>query len=460
MVFSSNVFLFAFLPVVLTAYYITPCKFRNIVLLTASLFFYSWGEPIYLFLMVAVIVINYCGALVMEAAGKDEKKRHRALTFSLVLDLSLLVFFKYSFFLAETVNSLLPYSMRINVPNIPLPIGISFYVFQSISYTIDVYRRTAAVQHSLVKFSTYISLFPQLIAGPIVRYGDIEQQLSSRHESWEDFSSGAMLFVIGLSKKLLLGNNMGALWEVLKTGDGTLSAWVGMIAYTLQIYFDFSGYSDMAIGLGKMLGFTFPLNFDYPYISISITEFWRRWHISLSTWFKEYVYIPLGGNRLGLPRQLLNILIVWALTGLWHGASWNFVLWGVYYAFWLCLEKLFLLKKSARLPRVLKHIGVLLIVSYGWMIFYFDDLRLLKGFTGNLFSSTAESIYSLNTIFAYLPILLISVFAATPVMTRWTEKLPKKAKNVFNAITMAILLLLCSASLSSQSYNPFIYFRF
>ena len=345
MLFSSNVFLFAFLPAVILTYYLVPQVLRNPVLLIFSLFFYGWGEPVYLFLMIGDILLNYICGLWIAAERKQGKKGRTALVTGVVLNLLLLGFFKYAGSLFGDL-----------APDIPLPIGISFYVFQSMSYIIDYYRDDAPLQKNVLTFGTYVTLFPQLIAGPIVRYADVAQMLQTRRENLSQFAAGVQTFIIGLSKKVLLANAMGNLWNLLQVQQGTLTAWMGLLAYTLQIYFDFSGYSDMAIGLGRMFGFEFLINFDYPYISSSITEFWRRWHISLSTWFKEYVYIPLGGNRKGIRRQILNIIVVWLLTGLWHGASWNFVLWGGYYAVLLILEKVFLLKWLKKIPTVLRHL--------------------------------------------------------------------------------------------------------
>ena len=321
--------------------------------------------------------------------------------------------------------------------------------------------RDAPVQRDPIGFGAYVSMFPQLIAGPIVKYKDVAEQLGCRRESLEKFASGVGVFIIGLGKKLLLANQMGLLWEELSCSGGTASAWVGMLAYTLQIYFDFSGYSDMAIGLGRMLGFEFLKNFDYPYISRSVTEFWRRWHISLSTWFREYVYIPLGGNRRGLKRQLLNIFIVWALTGLWHGASWNFVLWGLYYALWLTAEKVFLLRALEKLPSALRCMGVLLVVALGWMLFYFTDTGELFAFLTRLFSFSAEDVYSRNMILAYLPTLALAVFAATPAGKSLYLRLREgRVKDALSILGLGAVFLLCTAALASQSYNPFIYFRF
>ena len=449
MLFSSNVFLFCFLPAVLLIYYLCPRRFRNPVLLIFSLFFYGWGEPVYLFLMVGDILLNYfCGILISREQGRGGSGR-RSLTAGVVLNLGLLMFFKYGNFFFGNL-----------LPEIPLPIGISFYIFQSMSYIIDVYWHNAGVQKNVLTFGTYVTLFPQLIAGPIVRYVDVEQMLSERQEKLSQFSSGAELFVIGLSKKVLLANPMGNLWNLLQAQPGTLSAWMGILAYTLQIYFDFSGYSDMAIGLGRMFGFEFLKNFDYPYISRSITEFWRRWHISLSTWFKEYVYIPLGGNRKGMRRQILNILIVWLLTGLWHGASWNFVLWGGYYALLLIAEKVFLLKHLEKAPGWLCHVYTMGAVILGWSFFYFEDFGALAQFLPRLFT-LRSSMAADSILLGYLPILAAALFAATPAAARWYEKRSASmALRLGRLVLLAGAMVLCVAALASQSYNPFIYFRF
>ncbi len=447
MLFSSNVFLFAFLPAVLAVYYVCPRRWRNPVLLVFSLFFYGWGEPRYLALMVGTIVMDYlCGLWIARQRSRGGTGRS-ALTVGVVLNLSLLVFFKYGSFLFGA-----------RFPKLPLPIGISFYVFQSMSYIIDVYRCDAPLQRNLLTFGTYVTLFPQLIAGPIVRYTDVAEMLEHRRESASQFASGISRFIVGLSKKVLLANPMGSLWEMLRQSQGTLAAWVGLAAYSLQIYFDFSGYSDMAIGLGRMFGFEFLENFNYPYISASITEFWRRWHISLSTWFKEYVYIPLGGNRKGLPRQIVNIAIVWLLTGLWHGASWNFVLWGGYYALLLIAEKVFLLKLLRKCPRWVGHLYAVFAVMLGWALFYFESLGELAAFLTRLFTGAASAA-SANVLLGYLPILLAAAAASTPLL----KKLPLKKTAGVEALriaALAVLLLLCVAALVNQSYNPFIYFRF
>ncbi len=458
MLFSSNVFLFAYLPTVLLLYYLCPRPFRNIVLLVTSLFFYGWGEPVYLILMVGTILVNYLfggGIHLLQQKGKSAKV---CLGLGVAANLLILGFFKYAGFFCQQLQVLFP---GFPVPEVTLPIGISFYVFQSMSYIIDVYRNTAPVQKRIVDFGTYVTLFPQLIAGPIVRYADVAQQLKSRRESISSFASGVRLFCVGLAKKVLLANPMGNLWELLQTQEGTLTAWVGLIAFSLQIYFDFSGYSDMARGLGRMLGFEFLENFNYPYISRSISEFWRRWHISLSTWFKEYVYIPLGGNRRGLPRQVLNLLIVWSLTGLWHGASWNFILWGLYYGILLILEKLALKRLLDKLPNLIRHLYTLVIVILGWGLFYFEDTTALAVFFTRLFSPVPSTQPGISLMLSFGPILAVSMVACTPLLQRLFAGTQDKAWARWIAVAgCAAVFLLCVAALASQSYNPFIYFRF
>ena len=438
MLFSSNTFLFGFLPAVVVLYYLCPRRYRNILLLVSSLIFYGWGEPKYVLLMLVSILLNYfCGL----AAGKRQTQQRSVrgvLIVGVVLNLGMLGFFKYGTFLFGSA-----------FPDIPLPIGISFYIFQAMSYLIDVCRREVEVQKNVLTFGTYVTLFPQLIAGPIVRYRDVAEMLESRRENLPQFSRGVQRFVVGLSKKVLLANTFGSAWNALQVTAGTAAAWLGLLCYTLQIYFDFSGYSDMAIGLGQLFGFTFLENFNYPYISASVTEFWRRWHISLSTWFKEYVYIPLGGNRKGLARQIFNILVVWLLTGLWHGASWNFVLWGGYYAALLILEKCWLLKAGEKLPLVLRRMVTMVLVMLGWALFYFENLGDLGAFLGRLFTAVPSA-----GIAFYLPVTALGCLCATPALKR--VKLPDGVRWVL----CVVLLLLCVASLARQSYNPFIYFRF
>ena len=449
MLFSSNVFLFAFLPAILITYYLVPRRFRTPVLLAYSLFFYGWGEPVYLFLMIGDILLNYiCGRWIETDRAKGLSGR-RALVTGVVLNLALLGFFKYAGFLFGDL-----------VPDIPLPIGISFYIFQSMSYIIDVYRNDAPVQRNVLTFGTYVTLFPQLIAGPIVRYADVAEMLEKRRENISQFASGVNLFIIGLGKKVLLANPMGNLWNLLQAEQGTAAAWMGLIAYSLQIYFDFSGYSDMAIGLGRMFGFEFLINFNYPYISASITEFWRRWHVSLSTWFKEYVYIPLGGNRKGLNRQILNMMVVWLLTGLWHGASWNFVFWGGYYAILLILEKSFLLKALQKIPAAFRHAYAMIAVALGWALFYFEDMGQLGAFLLRLFTPVSSQ-GAANIMLGYLPMMAAAIFAAMPFAAFWTKRKENSELLGWAKIAAgALVMLLCVAALAKQSYNPFIYFRF
>ena len=438
MLFSSNTFLFGFLPAVVVLYYLCPRRCRNVLLLVSSLIFYGWGEPKYVLLMLVSILLNYFCGLAAARQQSRQRSTRGVLVLGVVLNLGMLGFFKYGKFFFGSA-----------FPDIPLPIGISFYIFQAMSYLIDVCRREVEVQKNVLTFGTYVTLFPQLIAGPIVRYRDVAEMLESRRENLPQFSRGVQRFVVGLSKKVLLANTFGSAWNALQVTTGTAAAWLGLLCYTLQIYFDFSGYSDMAIGLGQLFGFTFLENFNYPYISASITEFWRRWHISLSTWFKEYVYIPLGGNRKGLARQIFNILVVWLLTGLWHGASWNFVLWGGYYAALLILEKCWLLKAGEKLPLVLRRMMTMVLVMLGWALFYFENLGALGAFLGRLFTAVPSA-----GIAFYLPVTALGCLCATPALKR--VKLPDTVRWGL----CVVLLLLCVASLARQSYNPFIYFRF
>ena len=437
MLFSSNTFLFGFLPAVVVLYYLCPRRCRNVLLLVSSLIFYGWGEPKYVLLMLVSILLNYFCGLAAARQQSRQRSTRGVLIVGVVLNLGMLGFFKYGKFFFGSA-----------FPDIPLPIGISFYIFQAMSYLIDVCRREVEVQKNVLTFGTYVTLFPQLIAGPIVRYRDVAEMLESRRENLPQFSRGVQRFVVGLSKKVLLANTFGAAWNVLQVTAGTAAAWLGLLCYTLQIYFDFSGYSDMAIGLGQLFGFTFLENFNYPYISASITEFWRRWHISLSTWFKEYVYIPLGGNRKGLARQIFNILVVWLLTGLWHGASWNFVLWGGYYAALLILEKCWLLKAGEKLPLVLRRMLTTVLVMLGWALFYFENLGALGAFLGRLFTAVPSA-----GIAFYLPVTALGCLCATPALKR--VKLPDTVRWGL----CVVLLVLCVASLARQSYNPFIDFR-
>ena len=464
MVFSSLVFLFAYLPITLLAYYLVPRQGRNIFLFIVNLVFYGWGEPKLVLLMVFNIFFNYIGGWLVDKYRADAKKKKLFLILTCVLDIGILAVFKYTGMITETLN-MLPF---LNIPElqISLPIGISFYTFQTMSYVIDVYRDDAPVSKNFINFGTYVALFPQLIAGPIVRYRDVAEQLVNRRETLEMFTRGVKLFMVGLAKKVIIANTMGTLTtNIFATTDenGVVGTWGGIIAYTFQIYFDFSGYSDMACGLGNMLGFEFLKNFNYPYIAKSITDFWRRWHISLSTWFKEYVYIPLGGNRKGVKRQILNLLIVWGLTGLWHGAAYNFVLWGLYYGLLLILEKFVLKKFLDRLPSFVQHIYTLFIVIIGWGLFYFTDVGQLGEFMVDLFNfgNGICGNQAFNLIMSNLPMLIIAAVASTPLAAMLYNRF-EHTRFMWIPETLYCMGVLgvSTASLVNQSYNPFLYFRF
>lgn len=464
MVFSSLVFMFAYLPITLLAYYLVPRQGRNIFLFIVNLIFYGWGEPRLVLLMVFNIFFNYIGGWLVDKYRADAKKKKLFLILTCVLDIGILAVFKYTGMITETLN-MLPF---LNIPElqISLPIGISFYTFQTMSYVIDVYRDDAPVSKNFINFGTYVALFPQLIAGPIVRYRDVAEQLVNRRETLEMFTRGVKLFMVGLAKKVIIANTMGTLTtNIFATTDenGVVGTWVGMIAYTFQIYFDFSGYSDMACGLGNMMGFEFLKNFNYPYIAKSITDFWRRWHISLSTWFKEYVYIPLGGNRKGVKRQILNLLIVWGLTGLWHGAAYNFVLWGLYYGLLLILEKFVLKKFLDRLPSFVQHIYTLFIIIIGWGLFYFTDVGQLGEFMVDLFNfgNGICGDQAFNLIMSNLPMLIIAAVASTPLAAMLYNRF-EHTRFMWIPETLYCMgvLAVSTASLVNQSYNPFLYFRF
>lgn len=466
MVFSSTIFLCVYLPLVLLGYYICPKKGKNLFLLIVSLIFYAWGEPKYVFLMIFSILVNYVFGLLMDKHRENKKRLKLMLAISVIIDLGLLSVFKYTDFIITNINSV--FGAGFDLLNIALPIGISFYTFQAMSYTIDVYRDNVRVQRNLIDFGMYITMFPQLIAGPIVRYSDVQDQLAERNVTTADFSEGIMRFVVGLGKKVLLANQMGAVWTQIYALGGDISAlmaWTGAAAYTFQIYFDFSGYSDMAIGLGRMFGFKFPENFRYPYESVSITDFWRRWHITLSTWFKEYLYIPLGGNRRGLARQALNLLIVWTLTGFWHGAGWNFVMWGLYYFAILFIEKLFLLKALDKLPRLFRHAYALLLIVIGWVIFASDDVSVMLPYLGSMFGANGAlggmDVYTLLTRAA---LMVICCVASTELPRRLfvtaAGKMNEKAAFTVKSVLTLTLLALSVVFLIGDSYNPFLYFRF
>lgn len=473
MVFSSLPFLFRFLPLFLAVYFIVPAKLRNAVLFLASLIFYAWGEPVYVLLMLFSTVVDYVnGILVDTFINKNNKPAAKAAVgLSVVINLGLLCFFKYSDFILSNVNSLIGTS--IPLPNVALPIGISFYTFQTMSYTIDVYRRQASVQKNIISFGAYVAMFPQLIAGPIVQYKQVAAELQSRSHTLDGFAGGVRRFSIGLAKKVLLANNIGALWNDISLLEPSSlpigTAWLGAIAFALQIYFDFSGYSDMAIGLGSILGFRFPENFNHPYQSLSITEFWRRWHISLGSWFREYVYIPLGGNRRGIARQLRNISIVWLLTGLWHGASWNFIAWGAYFGVLLIMEKLFMLKLLERMPKAVRSLYTLVLVLVSWAIFAFDDISAGLAYIGAMFGAGAGvgNTHTLYILTSYGLLIALGALFSTELPSRLAGRLTKVREGASAVIptiaecaAVALVLILSTAALVNASYNPFLYFRF
>ena len=457
MLFSGIPFLFYFLPAVLILYFLVPKKLRNGVLLVSSLLFYAWGEPKYVVLMIVSILLFYGYGLAVEKSRRPKLW----LTLSVVTGAAMLGLFKYADFAVENFNALT--GLSVPLLKLALPIGISFYTFQCVSYVIDVYRKDTKAQRNLIHFGTYVSMFPQLIAGPIVRNVDVERELVDRRTTAEDFSDGLFQFLTGLGKKVLIANNLGALTEVFRASGekSVLFCWLYAIAFALHIYFDFSGYSDMAVGLGRIFGFKFPRNFDYPYISASVTEFWRRWHMTLGGWFRDYVYIPLGGNRVSKGRWVFNILVVWMLTGLWHGAAWNFVIWGLFFAALLLLEKW--VPAIKKLPGVLRHGYVLLAVVVSFVIFNaadmgqaMGDLRGMFGLAGLPLVST-ESLYYLRS---NLPLLIVAAVGATPIIRRgalWLEK--RSWSFVLRFAVAALLLLVCTAYLVDGSFNPFLYFR-
>ena len=464
MVFSSIPFLFFFLVIFFIIYFLVPKRCKNLILLIFSLIFYAWGEPIYILLMVFSSIVDYYNGINLEKYDKNPKKRKKFLIISIVINLGLLFFFKYVNFTIAIMNNI--FNLSISKLNISLPIGISFFTFQTMSYSIDVYRRKVKVEHNFWDFMTYVSMFPQLIAGPIVRYDVVSLELHDRNVDFNKFSKGFIRFLRGLFKKVLLANNIGLLFEIVLNSNNMsfLLAWLGAISFTLQIYFDFSGYSDMAIGIGKMLGFTYPENFNYPYIADSITEFWRRWHITLSTFFRDYVYIPLGGNRVSKFRHIINILIVWFLTGLWHGANYNFIIWGLYYALFLLLEKYILNK--LKMPKVLKHIYTLLVVIIGWVIFAIEDINLLGTYLKSMLLINVPFInsYFLYYFKNYFIILLLGCLFSTPIISKILEK-EKQYKNqklvlIIRIIVYIILFIITISYLISDTYNPFLYFRF
>lgn len=499
MVFSSLTFLYYFLPVVLIVYIFLPNRItvplggdrhlvipaRNLLILLSGFFFYAWGEPFYVILMLFSTLIDYTAGRLMAKYDDSPAKRRACLIVSVCMNVGLLAIFKYSDFIIDTVNGIFRsditnpvilanraindvYNFGLSENRVALPIGISFYTFQSMSYTIDLYLRNIKVQKSFIAFTSYVTLFPQIVAGPIVRYEDVAAELDERTVNINKISEGICVFVKGLAKKVLLANNVGIIWTQIKAMDyGEISAataWIGILAFTFQIYFDFSGYSDMAVGLGKMLGFNFPKNFDHPYLSKSVSEFWRRWHITLGTWFREYVYIPLGGNRNGQGKTIRNLIIVWGLTGLWHGASWNFILWGLYFGVLIVIERLGWGNVLKKLPAAVSGLYTFLIVVFGWVLFDTNTLsdagRFFKAmFGGNGLGDSTASYYMTSNIV----IFLLCIFASTDLFGKLTEIFKRKKGKLYAGVTPAVtaaMLLLCTSYLVDATYNPFLYFRF
>ena len=463
MIFSSIPFLFFFFPLFILLYFTLPFKYKNHILLLFSLIFYAWGEPIYILLMIFSSIVDFINGKNIEKHKDDNKKKKIYLIISIIINISLLGFFKYADFFIKVINNIL--YLDIPLLNLGLPIGISFFTFQTMSYSIDVYRGDVKAEKDFLTFMTYVCMFPQLIAGPIVRYETVSSELHKRDINFKKFADGFTRFLRGLFKKVLIANNIGLLFTLITSSEvNDISIMTGVLAivsYAFQIYFDFSGYSDMAIGMGNMCGFTFLENFNYPYISKSITEFWRRWHISLSSWFKDYVYIPLGGSRVNILKNIRNILIVWILTGFWHGASWNFIFWGLYYGILLLLEKFVLKKYIDKLPDFVKHIYTIILVFIGWMIFAFDDSKYLFGFikalTSNKFVDSAFLYYFKN----YFLILVTAIVFSLPVYSKVKEKMNNTIFTSLLSIFIYVILFIVTLSyLVSDTYNPFLYFRF
>lgn len=475
MLFSSLEFIFLFLPVCAAIYFLVPLRAKNAVLLLFSLAFYGFGEPIYVFLMIFTVAADYVFGALVERNLNNKARAKAVLIISIIFNLGILAYFKYYSLFAEILSATLKISLPLGtIPS--LPIGISFYTFQAMSYVIDVYRADAKAERNPLILGTYVALFPQLIAGPIIRYGEIADQLKKRAHSVERVASGIRRFSVGLAKKCILANAAGELWSDFCSGlamgeqISALGAWMALIAFSFQIYFDFSGYSDMAIGLGRIFGFEFPENFNYPYTAKSITDFWRRWHITLSTWFREYVYIPLGGNRRGRGRMYLNLFVVWLLTGIWHGAALNFLLWGLYYFLLLSIEKAFLLKALRRAPALISRIYSLIFIALGWLIFAADgDLLDVKGaitLLGAMFGRRGTPLTTSGAIYdalRLLPFFVIMAIAATPIFKNLTGRAAQRAPNItratLNALTLGAILI-STAYLVNSGYNPFLYFRF
>ncbi len=486
MVFSSLSFIYVFLPVVLILYFISPMKIKNLIIFVSGILFYAWGEPICVLIMLLSTVIDYTAGIFMHKFDDDQKKRTICLIVSVVMNVGLLAVFKYSDFIIDSINAMFSleiinpvvklnkainsvFNLGLNEQRVDLPIGISFFTFQSMSYTIDLYRRNIKVQKSFINFSSYVSLFPQIVAGPIVRYEDVQKEIDTRKINVSMGADGIAIFVKGLSKKVLLANNIGILWTTIKAMDyseiSAATAWLGILAFTFQIYFDFSGYSDMAVGLGKILGFNFPQNFDHPYMSKSISEFWRRWHITLGNWFRSYVYISLGGNRKGLPRTLLNLIIVWALTGLWHGSSWNFVIWGLYFGVIIIIERIGFGKILEKLPSFVSVFYTFILVVFGWVLFDTNDLPSCFAYLKAMFGGNGIFIdgYAKYFIATNILIFALCIFGSTD----WFGKIVAKIKEKYSAIVIwsapfiqFIMMLICTSFLVNATYNPFLYFRF
>lgn len=464
MVFSDSVFLFMFLPLTLAVYYAVPFAFKNTVLFLTGLLFYAWGEPVYVLIMLLSTAIDYCAGRLMDRFDSNKNIRKATLLVSVVMNLSLLGIFKYGSFFIGSVNGI--FGSAIPDPGLPLPIGISFFTFQSMSYTIDLYRRNIKVQKNFIDFAAFVTMFPQIVAGPIVRYEDVSAQLACRRIDLSSMSDGITRFVCGMCKKVLIANSIGALWTDVKAQDyasmPAATAWLGIAAFTLQIYFDFSGYSDMAIGLGKMLGFDFPENFRYPYNSKSVAEFWRRWHITLGDWFKNYVYFPLGGSRGSTAATIRNTLIVWLLTGLWHGASWNFILWGLYYGVLIILEKFVFRRLLERTPSALRHILTMLAVVFGWVIFEItspaSELEFVKAMLG--FGGSFANSFTLNALHNYAVTFIAAIAISTGIPLKICKKLSEKRADTLSLVGEAAGMTACIACLVDSGYNPFLYFNF
>ena len=467
MLFSSIPFLYFFLPIVLILYFIAPKKLKNSVLLLSGLVFYAWGEPKYVIIMIISVLVGYVSGLLIEKLDGKRKAQKAVLILSVGTDLGFLAYFKYADFFIENFNALT--GLGIPLLRIALPIGISFYTFQILSYTVDVYRGQVPAQKNPVTLGAYITMFPQLIAGPIVRYSDVEKELRHRSHTLKKTYEGILRFSVGFGKKILIANALGELCEIFKASDEKTVAfyWLYAIAFSLHIYFDFSGYSDMAIGLGKIFGFTFTENFNYPYISKSITEFWRRWHMSLGQWFRDYVYIPMGGNRVSVSKHLRNIFVVWFLTGFWHGADWNFIVWGLYFAVLLTLEKLWLGKILAK-SKVLSRIYVLFLIAVSFVIFNASSMGEAVSYIAGMFGINTSGLYDSSWVYylsSYAFILVLAAVGATPLPKKLTEKIKNtKAGNIFFTIASpvfaAVIIILCTAYLVDGSFNPFLYFRF